>query len=141
MVVIPAVCESCGRARLHSPEDALRGQLTCRACSGRCRVLPGCSFAAKDSELFDELGGAVESAQLTLDEASAFEAQLHQSIQTAIYARTFDVLTDRMPHLIPTRTAIGKNPVAQRRALLMLKTIIEGRLGASTDSASSPPAT
>ena len=139
MVVVPAVCERCGRARLCSVEDAQRGQTECRACSGRCRVLPGCSFAAKDRELFDELSLAVDQARLTGMEALAFESLLHQSIQVANYSRTFDLLTDRMPYLIPARIAIGKNAVAQRRALLMLKTILEGKLGASGDSDSSIP--
>lgn len=136
MVVLPAVCERCGLSRLCAIEDAQRGDVVCAACGARCRVIPGATFAAKDAEFFDELSHAVLAARLAAAEALTFEAQLHQAILTGSYTRIFDLLSQRMPHLIASHTAIGKNPVAQRRALLMLKVIIEGTLGASNREAS-----
>lgn len=139
MVVLPAVCERCGLARLCAVEDAQRGNVTCAACAARCRIIPGASFAAKDSEFFDELSHAVQMAKLTPAEASTFEAQLHQAILTGSYNRIFDLLTQRMPHLTASHTAIGRNPVAQRRALLMLKVVIEGAAGAANRAVNDGP--
>lgn len=126
MVALPAVCQVCALSRLCSVEEAQRDVVTCRACGARCRIVPGATFAAKDVEFFDELSHAALAARLTPDEAMTFEAQLHQALVTGSHTRIFDLLTARMPHLTASRTAIGKNPVAQRRALLMLKVIIEG---------------
>jgi hypothetical protein len=126
-------------ARLYPEEAVQQAQVSCAACSSPCRVISGNTFAAKDRELFDAIGRAMVDAKLSLPEARALQTQLDESIENGSYARLLTSLSPRMPLLTVTGVAIGRSSVAQRRALLMLKAIVDGTLSGATRDALDMP--
>lgn len=135
MSFVPAICLACARVALVSLTDAARGELACKACTADLRVVPGCSFAAADRDDFAELCEVVAEANTTRSEAQAYATGVQHALWSGNYTSITERLSGRLVGLVPLQTAVGKSSAAQRRMLLMLKTILEALSTARSGSA------
>ena len=91
----------------------------------RVRVVPGCAFTARDAEFFHELSEIIAEGALTSLEAQAFALEVQRTLGASIHTKLLDSLVRRLPGLLPVQAAVGKNPVAQRRALIIMRTVLD----------------
>ncbi len=138
MSFIPALCLACSRVNLVSLADAASKRLSCATCGGYARVVPGCSYGAKDREAFQELSGIVAEGNLTPTEAQSFASQGERALWSGTYPPLIEALCARLPGLLPHQIAAGKNPTAQRRILDKLRTILDALATARRSSGEHP---
>lgn len=92
---------------------------------GPLRVVPGCSFAAADREDFAELCQVVAEAHTTRIEAQTYALAVQHALWSGSYLPLLERLSGRLVGLLPLQTSAGKSSAAQRRIVVMLKTIFE----------------
>jgi len=69
MRYLPARCEACGALSLAAEASCSYGDTSCPECKAAASVLPGCSYAADDLALFQELHAITEHVELSSAEA------------------------------------------------------------------------
>jgi hypothetical protein len=107
----------------------------CRVCGSRTRLVPGCSFAAADRDLFEELSEIIAHGGITTTEAEVLALEAQRALWSGSYANLLEKLGTRLPGLLPIQVAIGKNAGGQRRALVIVRSVLE----ALTTLRTSPP--
>jgi hypothetical protein len=125
MSFVPTLCLSCSRVHLASLATAQSRELICKTCGADARVVPGCSFPASEQESFEELSAIVAEGSLGPTEARGYGAQVERALYSGSPASILEVLSERLPGLLPHQVAVGRNSGAQRRILSKLKTILE----------------
>lgn len=128
MALLTTLCSTCQRVALVDEKGAIAGHLGCSQCGTGVIVLPGCSFASNDRGLFDELLDVVSERNVQSAEAKTLAAEIARALQGSndTYA-LLDRLTTRWPGLWPTQAAAGKNEQARRRALRLLRAVLEAK--------------
>jgi hypothetical protein len=125
MSCLATLCDDCQRAYLVPIGNFEGGVPGCKRCNGALRVIPSCSYADQDQELFDELAETVAEACIFPSEAKRLAAQVTESLFGGQFGTTFEMLSIRLPGLVPIQTVVGGNTSAQRRVFRMLKTILD----------------
>lgn len=125
MTFVPTLCLSCSRVHLASLAAAQSRQLICNTCGADARVVPGCSYAVSERESFEELSAIVAEGSLVPTEARGYAGQVERALSSGSHALLLEVLSERLPGLLPHQVAVGRNSGAQRRVLSKLKTILE----------------
>lgn len=100
--------------------------------------MPGCSSAAPDVEVFEELSAIVAEGNVTPMEAQGFARELERALWSGAYNHLLETLSVRLPGFLPHQVAAGKNSGAQRRVLAKLKTIFDALATARRGSAEYP---
>jgi hypothetical protein len=125
MAFLATFCDECQRPALLDEQKASEGGLTCPQCGGAAQVIPGCSFNADDGALFNDLCQVVAEGRLLPSECRALSRAVDQALRTGSPGRLLAELTERLPGLIPTQVGAGSNANAHRRALLLLRAILD----------------
>lgn len=125
MAFLPALCGACSRVQLLSLTNATHGELECAFCDGEVRVVPGCSYGESERRAFNEMSDIVAEAQVSPSEALLLAQKLTSSISPGGWGRVLEQLCERMPGLVSVQQAVGQNTAAQRRAVALLKTILD----------------
>lgn len=134
MSFVPSLCLGCWRVHLASLSAAQSGKVACKSCGGEARIAPGCSFPPAEEEAFEELSAIVAEGSLSSTEARGYAAQVEQALASGSYGARLEILSARLPGLLPHQAAAGKSAAAQRRILVKLKTILEAMGTASRRS-------
>jgi hypothetical protein len=137
--LMPTLCPSCRRVHLAVAPAAHSELSTCRICGGDTRLVPGCSFAATDRDLFEELSYIVEQGGITTTEAEAFGLEAQRALWSGAYNQLIERLASRLAGLLPIQVAIGKNSGGQRRLLAMLRVIFDALSTLRTTPARADP--
>lgn len=111
--------------QLLSLAKAQSGELACARCGAEVRIVPGCSYAERDGEVFEELSDVVAEGNLTPTEALGLAQAVQHALWSGSYSAVLETLVLRLPGLVPVQVAAGRNSGAQRRALGMLKTVLD----------------
>lgn len=126
MAFLPASCVECQQVFLFDEREASFGSLACAACGGEARIVPGCSFGAADREVFHDLSQVVRESTIMPGDAGMMADELGAALRAGAGRGLLERLTVRLPGLVPMQTALGANVDAQRRALVILRSILEG---------------
>jgi hypothetical protein len=89
------------------------------------RVVPGCVFAPADVLLFEEISEAIAEGAVSAPEARQLSRTVQQALSGGLQDGLFEVLTRRLPALVPLQLVIGPNSRAQQRAFRIVRTIFE----------------
>ncbi len=120
---------------LVSLPEASQPELSCKRCGSDARVAPSCSYSDADREQFEELSCVVAEANTTRTEAIVYAEAVQHALWAGNYAEKLEKLCGRMPGLLPTQIAAGKNAAAQRRILVKLQSILQAQATAPRGSA------
>lgn len=124
MSLMPLLCPACRRVQL-AAADAGRELPVCESCGSDTRLVPGCSFAAADRELFDELSHIAAHGGISIADAEAFALEAQRALWSGAYESFLERLGQRLPGLLPIQVAVGKNTAAQKRVISLLRAILD----------------
>lgn len=133
MPFVPTACAACQQVFLAS---ANQGTFCCPCCGSEARVVPGCTFADTDRELFAELAQVVLEGRVDACETRRLAAQVERALTSGSYAALLGTLSERLPGLTPVEASVAHSPRAQRQTLTMLHIILDAK--SSLASSSSP---
>src|SRR5687767_9073164 len=125
MAFLTTFCEECQRPALLDEQKASDARLVCPQCGGAAQVIPGCSFNADDCALFNDLCQVVSEGKLSAPECRSLSRAVDQALRTGSPGRLLVELTERLPGLIPTQVGAGNNASANRRTLLLLRSLLD----------------
>jgi hypothetical protein len=131
------LCTSCGRVSLTLAGEARSELCVCSSCGGKGRITPSCGYSTADLGLFAELTEVVAEGGISPPEAARLSFQVERSLATQSFAPFFETLSSRLPGLTPIQLHIARNRHAQRRALLMFRSIFDA-LATRTRSGTMP---
>jgi hypothetical protein len=94
-------------------------------CQGTGRITPSCGYGTADLGLFAELSEIVADGRIGPLEAARLSFQVEHSLTTHSFGPFFEALSSRLPGLTPIQLHIARNRNAQRRALLMFRSIFD----------------
>lgn len=129
------VCPSCCRVALTLTKEA--ASCVCVGCAARTRVVPSCGYASPDQELFAELSEIVAEGGVSPLEAGRISFQVDRALETDSFELVLDTLSSRLPALTPIQLLVARNRGAQRRALRMVRTILDA-LATAVHAAAGP---
>lgn len=122
MSFVPTLCD-CRRPRLVSSHHFTNKTPQCSICGQALRVVPSCSYAESDLDLFAELSEMVTNT-LSQSDASRWSTKVDDALWSGALDATLDALVARWPGLLPLRAVVGNNRTQQQRVLQSLKTIL-----------------
>jgi hypothetical protein len=121
---LPTHCRDCGAIALAPRSVQNQVAAPCAACGGQAFVVPGPSFGAHETALFDWLTQVARYAQLRPAEAQRLCIDIEMGLASADQPATYDRLTKRFPSLAELAPQLVDSPARQARALRMLETIL-----------------
>lgn len=134
MSYVPTLCLQCRRVHLMSVAAAQSGDRACASCGARARIVPGCSFADAERETFEELSAIVAEGSVSALEARAHATALERALGSGSYGAALEKLSERLPGLLPSQVAAGRNASALRGMVMKLKTVLEALATAAHES-------
>jgi hypothetical protein len=87
-------------------------------------AVPSCSFGPTDRELFADVTQVITEGVVLPPEARTLARQIERALEVRD-SRMLESLTQRLPGLLPAQVAAGANTSAQRRVLMLARTILE----------------
>jgi hypothetical protein len=134
MSYVPTLCLQCRRVHLVSVAAAQSSERACASCGARTRIVPGCSFADAERDAFEELSAIVAEGALSTLEARAHAAGLERALAAGSYGAALEKLSERLPGILPSQVAAGRNASALRGMAMKLKTVLEALATAANGS-------
>lgn len=125
MALLTTFCQRCDRIALSDEREASGGRLQCGVCPAPVRIVPGCSFGPGDIGLFKDVLEAVVERNVRAAEARALAASIAATVGAAREDALLESMTGRFPGLLAIQVAAGANAEARRRALRLLRAILE----------------
>jgi len=126
MALFTTFCKECAAIALIDEQHARDGRLPCPRCGASVAIVPGCSFTADEQELFDDLVQVVREGALPAGRAGPMAAELAQAVRAGSdTGPLLERLTKPFPGLLPLQAATGRNETARRRALRVLRAVLE----------------
>lgn len=138
MSFLPTKCGSCRRVALLSLSHGTEGSFTCQSCGAPASVVPGCTFGSADLEPFREASEVIAEGRITQVEALSLSIRIERVLWSGGHQELLEGLCERLPGLLPMQIAARSNPIAQKRALTMLKVIFDAVGQAQPAPVSSP---
>jgi hypothetical protein len=122
---VVTLCEQCWQVSL---ADALRARAevpACRNCGITRRVVPTCGYSALDASDFLELCNLVAEGTFSTTEATHLSFEIAHALETHAFEPFLQALSHRLPGIASTQLLMARNRPAQRRALLMCRSIFD----------------
>ena len=132
---LAALCEGCERVTLVALDAFGSSKLCCESCKTALRVVPSCSYARADFELFDELSQTVADGGVTPHEARMLTGEVARALALDSFKACSETLAVRLPGLLPFQLVTGSNVAVHRKAIQMLRTIFDALASLRRDSA------
>lgn len=138
LVHVPRACVHCDRVWLASTEDQPPVS-ACPECGRPADVVPGQSYQAADSELFQRIEQAMHSRRLSPSVGHRLSASLSDAYTRAHRpARLLASLIEAIPELQFVQSELSRYPDRMTRALGMVLIVLSARLRSEARRGSRP---